>query len=75
VTCLEDTECICELYVCVIIVPGYSVDRALEFAPGADNYNIYFCCQGVSVILNNYESKCGVLVLEFFPDLCQSLGW
>jgi hypothetical protein len=32
VTCLEDTECICELYVFVIIVPGYSVGGALECA-------------------------------------------
>jgi hypothetical protein len=75
VTCLEDTECICELYVFVIIMLGYSVDEALECAPGADNYNNYFYCQDVTIILNDCGSKCGVLVLEFFRDLCQSLGW
>jgi hypothetical protein len=37
---LEDTECICEFYVCVIVVFGYSMDRALECVLGADNYNI-----------------------------------
>jgi hypothetical protein len=42
VTCLEDTECICELYVCVIIVLRYLVDRALECVIGADNFNILF---------------------------------
>jgi hypothetical protein len=58
------------------------VDRALECVLGADNYNILFskstdcfCCQNVTVILNDCGSKCGVLVLEFFPNLCQSLGW
>jgi hypothetical protein len=40
--CFEDTECICELYVCVIIVLGYSVDRVLECVLGAKNYNILF---------------------------------
>jgi hypothetical protein len=74
VTCLEDTECICELYVCMIIVLGYLVDRELECAPGADNYKICFYCQGVPVILNDYKSKCSMRVLEFFPDLCLSLG-
>jgi hypothetical protein len=40
--CLEDTECIRELYVCVISVLGYSVDRVLECVLGAENYNILF---------------------------------
>jgi hypothetical protein len=74
VTCLEDTECICELYVCVIIVLGYLVDRALECAPGADNYNICFCCQDVTIILNDCGSKCGVLVFEFFPTYANRLA-
>ena len=40
--CLEDTECIRELYVCMISVLRYSVDRVLECALGAENYNILF---------------------------------
>jgi hypothetical protein len=40
--CLEDTECICELYVCVISALGYLVDRVLECVLGAKNYNILF---------------------------------
>ena len=40
--CLEDTECICELYVCVISALEYLVDRVLECVLGAKNYNILF---------------------------------
>jgi hypothetical protein len=37
---------------------------------------IIFCfyCQDITVIMNNCRSKSGVLVMEFFPDSCQSLG-
>jgi hypothetical protein len=33
-----------------------------------------FCCQEVTVILNNCGSKCGVLVLEFFLTYANRLA-
>jgi hypothetical protein len=50
------------------------VDRALKCAPGADNYNICFYCQDVTIILNDCGSKCGVLVFEFFPTYANHLA-
>jgi hypothetical protein len=59
----------------VIIVFEYSVDRALDVSLVLTTIIFCFCCQDVTVILNNCGSKCGMLVLEFFPDLYELLGW
>jgi hypothetical protein len=53
---------------------GYLVDRALKCAPSADNYNICFCCQDVTIILNDCGSKCGMLVFEFFLSYANRLA-
>jgi hypothetical protein len=70
-----------EFYVFVMVVFEYFVDRALERVLGTDNYNILFswstdcfCCQGITVILNNCESKCGALVLELFLTYANRLA-
>jgi hypothetical protein len=40
--CLEDIKCIRELYVCVISVLRYLVDKVLECVLGVESYNILF---------------------------------
>jgi hypothetical protein len=60
--------------VCVIMVLGYLVDRALKCAPGTDNCNICFCCQDVIIILNDCGSECDVLVFDIFPTYVNCLA-
>ena len=72
VMCLEDTECICELYVCVISVLRYLADRVLECVLGAENYNILFLLLEFD---SHHERFAEVSVVCWFWSLCRLISW